>query len=343
MKHFSKGPIDNDIEVIKTIIYTCPYVPTEWIAAHGLRPSRVMMTAAETAGSIGRVEGVCPFVRRFVNEVLTNQQTCSAIVTTVCDQMRRGFDIVRKGDIPAFLMNIPNTWQNSDAQKLYLEELNRLGRFLIGLGGKAPTNGDLAQIMLEYDSARRFILAAKGHLGSRQYSEAIAEFNQDGKSDIAKHITDKELLTNGIPLVIIGGPLLREDFDIFDVIESCGGLIVLDATETGERGMCVQFDYRRLHEAPLMELANAYFGSIPDASRRPNNQLYDWLERELVCREVRGIIFRRYIWCDIWHAELYRLKQWTDLPVLDIDVSGNGEALSARSIQRIQAFLEMLR
>ncbi len=327
----------------KTIIYTCPYVPAEWIAAHGLRPSRVMMTATETTGSIGRVEGVCPFVRRFVNEVLTNQQACGVIVTTVCDQMRRGFDIIRRSDIPSFLMNVPNIWQHSDAQKLYLEELSRLGRFLIGIGGKAPSNGDLAEIMLKYDSVRRLILAKKGHLSSRQYSEAIAKFNQDGKSDIPKYITDKKLITDGIPLAIIGGPLLREDFDIFDLVESCGGFILLDATETGERGMCAQFDHRRLHKAPLIELANAYFGSIPDASRRPNNQLYDWLERELVCREVRGIIYRRLLWCDIWHAELYRLKQCTDLPVLDIDVSGEGEALSARSIQRIQAFVEMLR
>lgn len=302
-----------------------------------------MMTAAETAGSIGHVEGVCPFTRRFINEALTNQRACGVIVTTVCDQMRRGFDIVRKGDIPAFLMNVPNTWQNADARKLYLEELNRLGRFLMALGGKETSNGVLADIMLEYDSARRFTLAAKGYLSSRQYSEAIAEFNQGGKSDIGQHTADKKLLTDGIPLAIIGGPLLREDLCLFDVVESCGGLIVLDATETGERGMCAQFDHRRLHEAPLMELANAYFGSIPDASRRPNNQLYDWLERELVYREVRGIIYRRLLWCDIWHAELYRLKQWTDLPVLDIDVSGQGEALSARCIQRIQAFVEMLR
>ncbi len=302
-----------------------------------------MMTAAETTHSIGSVEGVCPFVQSFVNEALTNQQACGVIMTTVCDQMRRGFDIVCRGNTPAFLMNVPNTWQHPDVQKLYLEELNRLGRFLTGLGGKTPLNEDLAEIMLEYDSARRFILAEKGHLSSRQYSEAIAEFNQDGKSDIEKHTTGKEILTDGIPLAIIGGPLLREDLCLFDIIEDCGGLIVLDATETGERGMCAQFDRRRLHEAPLMELVNAYFGSIPDASRRPNNQLYDWFERELASRKVRGIIFRRYVWCDIWHAELYRLKQWTDLPVLDIDVSGRGEALSARIIQRIQAFVEMLR
>jgi len=327
---------------MKTIIYTCPYVPAEWIAAHGLRPSRIVPAATATTGPLGRVEGVCPYVRRFVNEAITTRSACGVVVTTVCDQMRRAFDIVRQGNIPAFLMNVPNTWQHAGARQLYLEELNRLGRFLIRLGGKSLSNGDLSKIMLEYDTARRFILTTKGHLTSRQYSEAIAEFNQEGKCDIAGSLTDKKPRTDGIPLAIIGGPLLREDFEIFDVVETYGGRIVLDATESGERGMCARFDRRRLREAPVIELVDAYFGSIPDASRTPNSRLYDWLERELVCREVRGIIFQRYLWCDIWHGELHRLKQWADLPLLDIDVSGDEQALSARTIKKIQAFLEML-
>ena len=130
---------------------------------------------------------------------------------------------------------------------------------------------------------------------------------------------------------------------MFDVVEDFGGRIVLDATETGERGMCARFDRRRLQLDPLIELSEAYFGSIPDASRRPNSQLYNWLKYELTGRGVRGIIFRRYIWCDIWHAELYRLKQWSGLPVLDMDVSGDQKTLSLQTTQRIGAFLEMLR
>jgi len=97
----------------------------------------------------------------------------------------------------------------------------------------------------------------------------------------------------------------------------------------------------KYRDDPLGELANTYF-RIPDASRRPNSQLYDWFKNELASRAVHGIIFRRYIWCDMWHAELYRLKKWTKLPVLDIDVDGNEKGLSPRTTQRVQAFMEML-
>ena len=328
---------------MKTIIYTCPYVPAEWIAAHGLRPSRIMPGAAGSTSSVGRTEGVCPYVRGFVNEVIMNTQASGVVVTTVCDQMRRASDIImRRCELPAFLMNVPSTWQSVAAHKLYLDELRRLGEFLVRLGGKSPSNRALAKVMLEYDTARTSVLATRGYLTSSQYSELIAEFNRDGKSGITTTINEKKPFTGGIPLAIIGGPLLREDFGIFDVVENSGGRIVLDAAETGERGMCARFDLRRLRDGPLIELANAYFGSIPDAFRRPNNQLYNWLKRELACREVRGIIFWRYIWCDIWHAELHRLKQWANLPVLDIDVSGDEQALTVRTTQRIHAFLEVL-
>jgi benzoyl-CoA reductase/2-hydroxyglutaryl-CoA dehydratase subunit BcrC/BadD/HgdB len=91
-----------------------------------------------------------------------------------------------------------------------------------------------------------------------------------------------------------------------------------------------------------MELASAYFGGIQDASRRPNSGLYKWLKRKLTDRGVRGIIFHRYVWCDMWHAELQRLKDWTGLPVLDIDTTGDNETRRHRTENRIHAFLETL-
>ncbi|MBL7146607.1 MAG: 2-hydroxyacyl-CoA dehydratase, partial [Phycisphaerae bacterium] len=111
---------------MKTIIYTCPYVPAEWIAAHGLRPSRIIPDAAGATGPLGRSEGVCPFVQGFISEVLTDKKAGGIVVTTVCDQMRRAYDIlVRRCDVPLFLMNVPNTWQNVTVQKLYIDELKR--------------------------------------------------------------------------------------------------------------------------------------------------------------------------------------------------------------------------
>jgi len=326
---------------MKTIIYTCPYVPAEWIAAHHLMPSRVIPQAADETGPLGRAEGVCPYVQSFINEVTMDKQAAGVVITTVCDQMRRASDILQC-DIPVFLMNVPNTWQSLGVQRLYIDELKRLGRFLIGLGGKSPSDDVLAEIMLKYDTARTSILAAGGYLPARQHAETIAAFGRDGPPEIPKNTTGLDLLIEGVPLAIVGGPLMRQDFDIFDIAEQAGGRIVLDATETGERGMCPPFDRRRLHEEPLMELANAYFGGIQDASRRPNSELYKWLKRRLNERNVRGIIFHRYVWCDMWHAELQRLKDWTDLPVLDIDTAGDNETRLHRAANRIRAFLEML-
>lgn len=328
---------------MKTIIYTCPYVPAEWIAAHGLRASRLLLDHAESDSALDRTEGVCPFVRYFVGEVMNNKRAAGVVVTTVCDQMRRAFDIlVRKCELPAFLMNVPNTWQNLESQKLYIDELKRLSRFLTRLGGKSPSNDNLSEIMLEYDAARASILAARDYLSAGQYANAIAALGRDGPDKTLDSVTTAEPVIGGVRLAIIGGPLMKQDFALFDMIEQSGGRIVLDATETGERGLCGPFDRRQLRDEPLMELADAYFGGIRDASRRPNSELYKWLQRELASRLVRGIIFRRYLWCDMWHAELRRLKDFSGLPVLDIDTAGDNDMERQRTANRIRAFMEML-
>lgn len=327
---------------MKKIIYTCPYVPAEWIAAHGLRPSRIIPDSVGTAGTCC-AEGVCSFVQGFINTVTADNNADGVVITTVCDQMRRAYDIlVRRCDIPLFLMNVPNTWQNVSVQKLYIDELKRLGRFLIDLGGKSPSDDALAKIMLEYDTIRTSLIGAGGYLPSRQYAEVIAAFNRDGPTQTLKNVKNSDLSNKAVPLAILGGPLMRQDFEIFDIAERAGGRIVLDATETGERGLCAPFDRRGLRDKPLLELASAYFCSIQDASRRPNSGLYKWLKCRLAEREIRGIIFHRYVWCDMWHAELQRLKDWTDLPVLDIDTTGNNETTMQRKTNRIRAFLETL-
>jgi len=349
---------------MKRIIYSCPYVPAEWIAAHGLQPSRIIPDPTKSSAPVGPVEGLCPYVRAFLNEAIADKQAGGVIMTTVCDQMRRGFDVlVRRCKVPSFLMNVPRTWQNFAAQRLYLDELRRLGRFLVRLGGKPPTPSSLAEVMLRYDAARNSIRTSRAYLSARQYAESIAAFGQDGPTPGGKieNRKSKIEIPPGLPLAIIGGPLTKGDFDIFDVVEQFGGRIVLDATETGERGICGPFDRRRLHEDPLAEFVNAYFGGIQDASRRPNSELYQWLAHELLAPApgrgssaqgprlngprsgpVRGIIFRRYVWCDTWHAELQRLKEWTDLPVLDIDIAGDTETERHRWQNRIRAFLETL-
>jgi len=302
-------------ELTKTIVYTCPYVPAEWIAAHGFQPRRLIPLPIEGASVAPRAEGLCPYARAFVNDAAA-ESSDGIVVTTLCDQMRRAYDLLIRGsNTPAFLLNVPKTWQTVAARRMYLDELKRLGRFLVRLGGRTPSNEQLAREMTDVGCAVHTIPPASDDNGVHG--------------------------TPCIPIAVVGGPLMQRDRVLFDLIEESGGRVALDATETGLRGQRRAFDRTRIAEDPLMELADAYF-SIPDASRRPNSELYSWLKRELARTGARGIVFHHYVWCDAWRAEFARLKEWVGLPVLGLDSDGHGETNVARLRTRIRAFLEML-
>lgn len=320
-----------------SIIYSCPFVPAELIAAHGLSPRRIAPSCRRSM--LGPAPGVCPYASAFITEAIASDQAAAVVVTTVCDQMRRAADaIARRCSIPVFLMNVPHTWQTSAAHRLYLEELKRLSRFLERVGGVCFTSDSLAEIMADYDTARASIRDSRGLLSPACYSERIASFHRGDLNTPAHYIAAEP---SGVPVALIGGPLSELSFGIFDLIEKAGGYVALDATETGERTLPAPFDRRRLRDDSLTLLADAYFGSIPDPFRRPNSEFYKWLKQSIADRGIRGIILRRYLWCDNWHAEAQRIRDWSGLPFLHIDV-GDEDDHSARTVSRLQSFMEML-
>ncbi len=339
---------------MRGVAYTCPYVPAEWIAAHGLRPRRLIPLPVAGTSTIPRIEGLCPYARAFVNDVAASQDVDGVVVTTMCDQMRRVFDLlVRRVDMPAFLLNMPSTWQTVAAQRLYLNELKRLGRLLVRLGGHVPDKEDLIRVMLDQAHGNYSVHPITvGGSGKRQLADGsrVSVYPSASSEDSACrcHPADQAHGNGvhgtpydgaGVPLAVVGGPLMQRDRVLFDMVRDCGGRIVLDATETGQRGVCGPFDRRRLAEDPLLELAETYF-RIPDAARRPNSELYQWLQEHLMRTAARGIIFHHYVWCDKWRAEFSRLKEWSKLPVLRLDSEGEGEIEVVRVRNRIRAFLE---
>lgn len=326
---------------MQTVVYSCPFVPAEWIAAHGLRPRRIMPRSVGGTWLVDVTGGMCAYAQAFIQEAVSDTQASAVVVTTACDQMRRGSELIaRQRNMPLFLMNVPSTWTTVAAQELYRNELERLGRFMCSLGGEHPSKDRLAAVMMDYDSRRSAVREARRYLCPRHYSETIAAFHRDGVNAPTTASTGKSVA--GVPLAVVGGPLVQKDFWLFEVVEQAGGRVVLDATETGERSMPPPFDHQAVQNDPFMELTCAYFAGIPDAFRRPNSGFYKWLKQELQDRGVRGIIFRRHVWCDTWHAELRRLEEWADMPVIDIDGSNDDEGTRNRLTTRVQALLEVL-
>ena len=322
--------------------YFNPFVPPEWIAAHGLRPEWLTLAPGSGHAHLAARRGMCPCTAALIAEMSGQAAPSVLVLTTVCDQMRYASAYLgTRSNIPMFLLNVPSTWQTAQSRALYREELRRLGRFLVQSGGREPTGDGLLAVVERYDEQRRMVASKRPQLSACQWNRALAGLRSEPDVEIAAD--ESALPGGGIPLALVGGPLLAEDDSFLALIEEAGGRIVVDGTETGERTLPAPVDSRRLWVDPLEELVRIYFDSIPDVFRRPNTGLFDWLETQLSAHSVRGIILRRYPFSDLSHAELHRLREVCGVPLLDIDVAPGDDGQRGRIQGRIEAFLEMLR
>lgn len=345
--------------------YFSPFVPPEWIAAYGLRPAWLVPNGKAARSHEVAYRGMCPCPAAILAGAVRGGMPDALVLTTACDQVRYAWaQLDRQSDIPCFLLNVPSTWQSSQARELYREELHRLGRFLCGVGGREPGRKELESVIRRYDAQRAPALAARPNMPARDWTATLVRLRSDllpptpqaidariGSSpSLASRAGEAEEQTGaitkqdgGIPLGLIGGPLIAEDDFFLEVIEQSGGRIVVDGTETGERTLPGSVDRRHLQVDPIDELVRIYFDTIPDVFRRPNTRLYDWLSEQWAAHSIRGVILRRYPFCDLWHAERHRLREWGKVPVLDIDVALGEDGERSRTQGRIEAFLEMLR
>jgi 2-hydroxyglutaryl-CoA dehydratase, D-component len=224
------------------VFFTSPWVPTEWIKAHGLEPRGIWLARDFACEPLPLAAGVCAFANAVVR--LAERQAGSAVIfTTHCDQLRRGFDTVAEAAATrVFLFNLPVTWQTPVAERIYADELRRLGRFLVGLGGHAPVVAVLVEIIMQRSRARQRLLEAAPWCPARAYAEAVARFHLDGSVHLPPEDGDHRAAgMSSIPLALVGGPLPQSQMPLLEALEKAGGRVVLNATEAGERSLWADF------------------------------------------------------------------------------------------------------
>jgi len=316
------------------VFLASPWIPTEWIRAHGLEPRAVWFEENIQPDALPLTAGVCAFAERVVRLAET-QPDSGFIFTTACDQLRRGYDVATlHGQSRSFLFNLPAT-QTATAKQIYRAELERLGQFLLELGGSAPKPGRLREQMLQADATRHRLREAAPNADARSFARSLARFHSEG----IYSAPSVSRLEKQARLALVGGPLSSGQGHLFDAIEAAGGRVVLNATESGERNLCPKFDLDAADD-PYDALVNGYFENITDVFQRPNTRLYSWLKPQLDARRVRGLVLCHFTGCDLWHAETQTLREFSGLPVLLLE-AGEAPGLSPRDLTRLQAFVEM--
>ena len=218
------------------VYLSSPWIPAEWVRAHQLESRGIWFAENFGCGTSSISAGVCAWAEGIVR--FAGALPDSALVfTTACDQLRRGFDAATaKGGSGAFLFNLPAT-QTPAARQIYRAELERLGRYLLELGGRTPTPEVLRHEMLQADEARERLREAAPNASARPLAEAAARLFEHGVFSAPSTFIPRECT----PLALLGGPLSTADWDLFDTIEAAGGRVVLNAMENGERSLCPKF------------------------------------------------------------------------------------------------------
>jgi benzoyl-CoA reductase/2-hydroxyglutaryl-CoA dehydratase subunit BcrC/BadD/HgdB len=333
-----KTPANNDTN--RVVAYSSPFIPPEWIAAHGLTPSRRMPAGEPGPDPVPPGAGTCPFLRAFVNEACADASVQALVFAATCDPMRRAPDFLpARFARRAWIMHVPSTWQTAGARELYRQELRLLGQFMESIGGKSPSDARLIEVMRRYDRQRTDLLALRKTLPGKRFAELLTGFLAG--YPMPPPAASRAHTDRGIPLALLGGPMTQASGSLFDLIDRLGGRVVLDATESGERSLPARFQPSRLAADPKNELARAYFESIPDIFQRPNSRLFAWLKTLLHHRRARGVILVRHLWCDKWSAEVARFRDHLAVPLLDLVLEGP-DSIEISS-GRVEAFMETCR
>jgi len=216
------------------VFFASPWIPAEWIEAHGLEPRGIWLAEDFGRGAPALGAGVCAFAEATLRFAETHPAD-PIIFATTCDQLRRSFDALDAVSAGrGFLFNLPATWQSAAARRMFQSEVERLGVFLRARGGRAPAGEALAQIVERRARVRQSLRDAAPGVSARVLADAIARFHWDGSLHLP---APAPAARPGVPLAIVGGPLNASEWGLLDVLEAAGARIVLNATETGERSL----------------------------------------------------------------------------------------------------------
>jgi len=320
------------------VFLTSPWLPVEWIKAHGLEPRGAWCGIRNEAVAVP--EGVCAFAQA-MSKLTSDHPQAAVIFTTVCDQLRRAADAAAMTHgSRCFLFNLPATWQSSAARRLYHAELERLGKFLETHGGRAPTKAQLTNVILEYETRRAALREFLAQSSASRGVEALAAFHGDGSPPLSRSAPIERTAVS-VALALLGGPLLPSQWPLLDAIEYAGGRVALNATEPGERTLLPPISNSAPGQNPRLTLADHYFDHVVDVFQRPNSRLYQWLAARLAQTPVRGIVLWVHVGCDLWRAEAASLREAFGLPLLVLE-SHEVHAGGLRDCNRLAAFIESL-
>ncbi|WP_410509131.1 double-cubane-cluster-containing anaerobic reductase [Methanosarcina hadiensis] len=361
----------------KKIVGTlCLFVPDEIIFAAGA--DRVILCGGKS-DTISIAEqylprNICPLVKSSFGSIVNNG--CSGVIScahfslidmivaeNTCDSKKKTYELLGSC-VPTYVLDLPQKPDSSAAVKYFLEELNKFKIVVEKLTGNKVTVEQLKKEIISSNETRKLlhrlydlrktdsspisgldmikVMQKQYVLSAEDFKKALrtlideVEQAKDDKADK----TDKYHLTRKPRIMISGCPMPGGNTKVPEIIESRGGIIVVEESCTGTRSF---WDLVDENKDPMLALAERYI-KIPCSCMTPNDRRIEnilELAREF---KVDGVVHYTLQFCHGYNIEKYKVQQAlknAGIPMLSIETDYSDSDIEQIGL-RVDAFMEML-
>ncbi|KZD15125.1 MAG: 2-hydroxyacyl-CoA dehydratase [Candidatus Fermentibacter sp.] len=316
-----------------------------------MRSIRVLHGASsnnEGAGERFMRPDSCPLVKSFAGAASAGTGLHGMVDAWVamytCDQTRRLFQALgRITAVDAFHIQLPST-RTKEAEDYFASQVERLCDDLVSRGFSDGYSTDRA---LAFEKERRRAasslrsIAMKGLLKPSDLHKAFELFQIARPGWLAGFLETAVAASKpwqgSMRIAVAGGPMAAGDDAVPGLLEAAGVTMV----PLGCSGLQATLPDAEPVDGSPGWLAREYFQASRCARCRPNDQVFEYLERTLEEADCRGLILKTLKFCDLWYTERERIRERMPVPVLVLDTSyapGGRERVGTR----IEAFLESL-
>ena len=357
----------------KKIVGTfCLFVPDEIILAAGA--DRMILCGGKN-DTVPIAEqylprNICPLVKSSFGSIINNGcsdvKSCShfgmvdmVVAENTCDSKKKMYELL--GDYaPTYVIDLPQRPDSPESLNYFLAELNKFKGAMERLTGNKVT---VEQLKIEIESSnetrklfhRLYSLRKMDpppisgldllKVLQKQYFLSPDELKKSLRMLICEaeqaNVDRKPVDRERRPRIMVSGcPMAGGNTKVPEIIESKGGVIVVEESCTGTRSFWDLVDEKK---DPMLALAERYL-KIPCSCMSPNNRRIDnilELAREF---NIDGVVYYTLQFCHGYNIEKYKVQQALKkegIPMLATETD-YGDSDVEQIVLRVDAFMEML-
>jgi benzoyl-CoA reductase/2-hydroxyglutaryl-CoA dehydratase subunit BcrC/BadD/HgdB len=358
----------------KVIGTFCLYVPDEIIFAAGA--DRVVLCGGKS-DTIPIAEeylprSACPLIKSSFGAVVSS--TCgtgdasgtgvacphfglvdAVVAEATCDGKKKMYELLGRR-IPTYVIDLPQMPDNPGALRYFESELERFKGYLEGLTGIRATDERLAAEIRSANETRLLLQRLFDYRKSdsppltgletlkvmqKQYFLSPAVFRGKVRAVCEEIERAESPPGEHKPRIMIAGcPMPSGSTKVPEIIESHGGIVVVEESCTGTRSFEHLVDETK---PPLEALAERYL-KIPCACMTPNDRRISSIVDLAKEYRVDGVVYYSLQGCHGYNIEKYRVQQalkQAKIPMLAIETDYSTSDAGQIGL-RVDAFLEMI-